>query len=227
MSTNLTGPSLPPLCGGAPSQIVILLHGYVSSGSDLISFAPHWQRGAPEALFLAPNAPHGCPGMDRVYQWWDLSANTPQALAEGAVRAAPALNSYIEERLDEYGLDETRLALVGFSQGAMLALHLGPRRERQIAGIIGYSGALTGAAALAREAVSKPPVLLVHGSADPIVPAAEMRAAKASLQGLGFDVESHVYRGLGHTLNAKAVRLGGKFLRRVLGGRDGGKKVIS
>lgn len=140
-----------PLSGGSPKQIVLLIHGYGSSGADIISLAPHWQQALPDAIFLAPNAPQRC-GMTVGYQWWGLKAFTPQALASGASSAAPAIDAFIDRKFDQYGLTESDLALVGFSQGTMMALHIGLRRERQLAGIVGYSGMLTNAATLSREA---------------------------------------------------------------------------
>ena len=196
---------------------MILLHGYGSNGDDLISLAPHWRQGLPDALFVAPNAPERCPGMGGGYQWWGLSNFSRQALAAGAARAAPALEAYIDARLALHGLSEDRLALVGFSQGTMMALHVGPRRARQIAGIVGYSGMLTDAAALAREVQTKPPVLLVHGAADPVVPVTALHEAKGELQRLGFEVTSHVAQGLGHSVDPTGLRMGGEFVARVLG----------
>ena len=216
MPTLLSGPAVAPYSGGAPKQIVLLLHGYGSNGADLIALAPYWQRALPDALFLAPNAPERCPGAADGYQWWDLSTYTPQALAAGAARAAPALDAYIDAQLTQHGLDASRLALVGFSQGTMMALHAGPRRTRQIAGILGYSGALTGEAALAQEVVTRPPVLLVHGTADAVVPVARMQAAATVLQRLDFAVATHLTPGLGHSIDPEGLRLGGEFLSRVL-----------
>ena len=196
-----------PLSGGRPSRIVLLLHGYGSNGADLIALAPHWQHAMPGALFLAPNAPQRC-GMGAGYQWWGLNAFTQQALAGGAASAAPAIDAFIDRKLDQYGLTEADLAIVGFSQGTMMALHVGLRRKRQAAAIIGYSGMLTGAQSLSREIVSNPPVLLVHGAADPIVPVAALHAAKAALEHLGINVTSHISHGVGHSVDPVGLRLG-------------------
>ncbi|MEO6580502.1 MAG: esterase, partial [Sphingomicrobium sp.] len=127
MSKITNGSSLQPLSGGRPKQVVLLLHGYGSSGADLISLAPHWQRALPDALFLSPNAPQHC-GMTSGYQWWGLTGFSPQALAAGALAAGPAIDAFIDRKLDQYGLTERDLALVGFSQGTMMALHVGLRR---------------------------------------------------------------------------------------------------
>jgi phospholipase/carboxylesterase len=215
LSKIVNGSSLQPLSGSAPKQIVLLLHGYGSNGADLISLAPHWRQVLPDALFLAPNAPQRC-GMGAGFQWWGLSAFTPQALAAGAASAAPAIEAFIDRKLDQYGLSEADLAMVGFSQGTMMALHVGLRRPRPVAAIVGYSGMLTGAAELAHQQITKPPVLLIHGSSDPIVPVAALHAAKRDLEHLGVEVTTHVSHGLGHSVDPVGLRLGGEFVLNAL-----------
>jgi phospholipase/carboxylesterase len=216
LSKIVNGSSLQPLSGGSPKQIVLLLHGYGSNGADLISLAPQWQRALPDALFLAPNAPERLGSLSSGYQWWPLSAFTPQALASGAASAAPAIDAFIDRKLDQYGLAEARLALVGFSQGTMMALHVGLRRPRQIAAIVGYSGMLTGGHELSQLPITKPPVLLVHGSADPIVPVAALHAAKSELEHLGIDVAAHISTGVGHSVDPVGLRMGGEFVAKAL-----------
>jgi phospholipase/carboxylesterase len=213
LSKIVNGSSLQPLSGGAPKQIVLLLHGYGSSGADLISVAPHWQQKLPDALFLAPNAPQRS-GMGAGYQWWGLESFTPQALAVGARSAAPVIEAFVDRKLAQYELSGRDLAIVGFSQGTMMALHVGLRRKEQVAAIVGYSGMLTGGPELSHEVVSKPPVLLVHGSADPIVPVAALHDAKHRLDHLGICVESHVSPGLGHSVDPVGLRLGAEFVVR-------------
>jgi phospholipase/carboxylesterase len=209
----VNGCSLQPK-SGTTRKIVLLLHGYGSSGSDLISLAPHWQQAMPDALFLAPNAPQRC-GMTGGYQWWQLAAFGPQALAAGATSAAPAIDAFIHRKLAQYDLAEGDLAIVGFSQGTMMALHVGLRRSTQVA-IVGYSGMLTGAAELAHHHITKPPVMLIHGSDDPIVPVAALHAAKAQLSKLGIQVSHHVSAGLGHSVDPVGLRLGGEFVAAAL-----------
>ena len=197
------------MSGGSPKQIVLLLQGYGSSGADLITLAPHWQRDLPDALFLAPNAPRRLSNLSSGYQWWPLSAFTPQALASGAASAAPAIETFIDRKLHQYGLTESNLAIVGFSQGTMMALHVGLRRPHPVAAIVGYSGMLTGGHELSHLPITQPPVLLIHGSADPVVPVAALHAAKTQLEHLVIDVTMHISPGVGHSVDPAGLRMGG------------------
>lgn len=214
---NLDGPVLQPASGGEPKSIVILLHGYGSNGADLIGLAPYWQGALPDTLFLAPDAPQPCPGVPGGRQWWALTSLAPEARAAGVRQAAPALDAYIDQQLSQHGFTEDRLALVGFSQGTMMALHVGPRRQHALAGIVGYSGMLADPEALAAEGRTKPPVLLVHGDADPTLPVIALHQAKATLDQLGFAVSTHVSPGLGHSVDDVGLRLGARFLSARLG----------
>jgi phospholipase/carboxylesterase len=215
---TLTGPSLPPAAGGPPREIILLLHGYGSNGADLLGLAPLWRHARPHALFVAPNAPERCTGAPGGYQWWALTEISRAGIAGGAARAAPALDAYIDGLLAEHGLGADRLVIVGFSQGTMMALQVGIRRESAVAGIVAYSGMLADNGRLAGEVRSKPPILLIHGAADSVVPPLAFHDAKAGLHRLGFDVEAHLIPGLDHGVDDHGIRAGGRFLARVLGG---------
>ncbi len=178
----------------------------------MIALAPMWQPLMPDALFLAPNAPQRCSYVARGYQWWPLTGLDPVALATGARHAAPAIDAFIEKKLAQYGLSETDLALVGFSQGTMMALQVGLRRKEAVASIVGYSGMLTGGRDLAPDAITRPPVLLIHGASDPVVPVAALHAAKADLQRLNIPVRDHVAKGVGHTVDPVGLRMGAEFV---------------
>ena len=210
--TLLDGPASAPPASAAPRSLVILLHGYGSNGADLIGLVPYWRAALPDTLFLAPDAPQACPDAPGGRQWWPLTSLSPEARAAGVRVAAPALNAYIDSHLAAHGLTEARLALVGFSQGTMMALHVGPRRPKRLAGIVGYSGMLADPDALAEEAATKPPVLLVHGDADEVLPVTAMGQAKARLEELGFEVAAHVSPGLGHSIDETGLQLGARFL---------------
>ena len=216
MSPIVNGKSLKPRSGAAPRQIVVLLHGFGSSGADMIALAPHWQDALPDALFLAPHAPQRCGIMGAGYQWWGLSGFAPSALAAGAASAAPAIDAFIDKKLEQYGLTEAQLALVGFSQGTMMALHIGLRRARAVAAVVGYSGMLTGVAGLAHKEIAKPPVLLVHGTADPVVPIAALHMAESELKRLGVPVTTHVSFGVAHSVDPVGLRLGRDFIAKAL-----------
>lgn len=212
---TLTGPMMPPASGGDPRSVVILLHGYGSNGDDLIGLAPYWRDALPDTVFLSPNAPQPCPGAPGGFQWWSLTSFSPEARAAGVRQAAPVIDHFIDNVLAHFSLSEDRLALVGFSQGTMASLHVGPRRLQPLAGIVGYSGMLADAGALA-EAPTRPPILLVHGDADPMVPVAAFHQAKDALGAAGFELATHVSPGLGHSIDEPGLKLGGEFLARVL-----------
>ncbi|MDP3172833.1 MAG: dienelactone hydrolase family protein [Phenylobacterium sp.] len=213
---TLTGPIVLPASGGAPKAMVILLHGYGSNGADLIGLAPYWRDALPDVVFLSPNAPQPCPGAPGGYQWWSLTDFSPAARAAGVRAAAPVVDAYIDAQLARYSLGEDRLVLIGFSQGTMMSLHVAPRRERTLAGVIGYSGMLADAQSLGAEVKSKPPVLLVHGDADPMLPVASLYEAEAVLTPLGFDVTTHVSPRLGHSIDEAGLQIGQQFLQHVL-----------
>jgi phospholipase/carboxylesterase len=214
---SLVGPTSPPADGAPPTSLVILLHGYGSNGDDLIGLVPYWRGALPNTLFVSPNAPQPCPGSVGGYQWWPLDSLAPSARAAGVRVSAPILNAFIDEQLAATGLSEDKLVLVGFSQGTMMALHVGPRRKKPIAGIVGYSGMLADPDALAAEVKTKPPVLLVHGDADQVLPVASIADAERRLKILGFDVAAHVSRGLTHSIDEMGLTLGAQFLIDKLG----------
>jgi len=212
----INGASLQPRSGGKPKQIVLLLHGFGSNGQDMIGLARTWQQALPDALFVAPHAPQrSIAGIG--YQWWPLSDISPRALALGAASAAPAIEAFIDRKLDQYALTDADLAIVGFSQGTMMALYVGLRRKQRVAAIVGYSGMLTGGAELKNEIQSRPPVLLVHGSHDAIVPVAALHTAEAELRRLEVEVTTHISNGIDHTVDPVGLRLGCEFLRAGFG----------
>ncbi len=216
MLTKLSGPSRPPAAGGAPQQLVILLHGLGADGNDLIGLAPCWAPQLPEAEFLAPNAPFACDMAPYGYQWFSVQDRSPAAVLGGVRAAAPILDGFIDEALAERGLDDSRLALVGFSQGTMMSLFVGLRRARPLAGILGYSGRLLAPELLASELRARPPVLLVHGTDDPLVPYASLAAAESALRAAGVPVETLSCPGVGHSIDQNGLVRGGRFLTEVL-----------
>ncbi len=214
--TTLDGPRLRPASGGPATSLVVFLHGYGANGNDLIDIGRMWAPALPETAFVSPHAPEPCAEMPVGRQWFPLARTDPHLL-RGRIRgAAPALDAFLDAELAAHGLADDRLVLVGFSQGTMMALHVGPRRAARIAGIIGYSGLLAGPEDLATEARHKPPVLLVHGAADPVIPVVAIQAAANALGDAGFAVEWHIRPQLQHGIDQEGLALGADFLRRVL-----------
>ena len=214
--TALDGPRHPPSGGARTKRIVLLLHGYGADGDDLIGLAPSWADGLPGTLFVSPHAPFPCEGAPFGRQWFGIADRDEGMRLAGLRAAAGMIDGLIDSLLAEYGLPPASLALAGFSQGAMLALHVGPRREGALAGILGFSGRLLAPGLLAGEARTRPPVRLVHGDRDDLVPADSMEAAAAALRGGGFGVETFLRPGLGHGIDPEGMRLGQEFLRTAL-----------
>lgn len=216
VSSGLNGPRVAAKSGQTRS-LVIFLHGYGSNGADLISLSDYWSELLPHTAFVSPNAPQMVPGMGQAYQWWSITSLDPTQRRAGASQAAPILQAFIDEELARHGLDESRIALVGFSQGTMMALHAAATRERPLAGVVGFSGMVADAEVIAG-ARSKPPVILIHGDADPMIPIAAFHQARTTLDQAGFPVAGHVSPGLVHSIDATGLYLAGGFLARSLAG---------
>lgn len=214
---ELSGPSHGPRRGGKPKQLVVLLHGYGADGEDLIGLAPMISAILPDAVFHAPNAPFPCAENPMGRQWFGISRLDPALMLAGVRAAAPFVDAFLDDTMAALGLTEAETALVGFSQGTMMALHVGPRRARPLAGIVGFSGLLAGAETLAAEAVSRPRTLLAHGTDDPMVPFQSMARAAAALKAAGIDAATHAAPGVGHSIDESGLRRAASFLVDALG----------
>jgi phospholipase/carboxylesterase len=218
MLSNLDGPRMPPAAGGRPTSLVVLLHGYGSNGADLISLAPHWAKLMPQTQFVAPNAPEPVAMAPGGYQWFGLSRMDARELERGVEKAAPTVQKFLDRELERYQLPPQKLALVGFSQGTMMALHAGVRRPA-LAGIVGFSGALPAPDKLKAEARCAPPVLLVHGDQDDMVPVSATLDAAEGLAKAGLSAQWHISLGLPHAIGPDGLALGGEFLKAALAGK--------
>ena len=199
-----------PASGQPPKQVILLLHGYGSNGRDLISLAPYFAKTAPNALFISPDAPFPCEMGGGGFQWFSLAHYTPEALIKGTKEATPILQTFIDEILKKHNLEDENLILIGFSQGTMMSLYVGPRRKNKIAGILGYSGALIHENDLAD--VQKPPICLVHGEADDVVTINRYHDAVRDLKAAGFDVSGCAVPHLVHSIDEKGIMTGIEFI---------------
>jgi phospholipase/carboxylesterase len=213
---GLDGPRLPPRAGGPPRQLVVLLHGVGADGADLMSFAPVLAEALPHAAFVAPDAPFPCDMAPYGLQWFSLQDRSPARLVAGVRAVEPAVRAFLDAELSRLSLPASALALVGFSQGAMTALHAGLRMADAPAAILAYSGALLAPESLAAEirAASPPPVLLVHGESDGVVPVHLSRAAEQALRAAGVPVQALYIPGLDHTVDAAGLAAGSAALLR-------------
>ncbi len=223
---NLDGPRLEPRSGAA-RQLVVFLHGYGADGNDLIDIGRAWQQLLPQAAFVSPHAPEPCGQAPVGRQWFALTFRNPDERWIGVNKAAPLLERFLDAELARHKLPPSALALVGFSQGTMMALHVGLRRTVPPAAIVGYSGLLVersdgDAEKFAAEITSRPPVLLVHGDRDDLIPPQALFQAMQGLAALGVPVEWHLSAGVGHGIDAEGLRHGGEFLARRFGVPQGG-----
>jgi phospholipase/carboxylesterase len=215
---ELDGPRLEPRSGKA-RRLVVFLHGYGADGNDLIELGRAWQPLLPDAAFVSPHAIEPCGQAPSGRQWFPLTFRDPNERWTGVNKAGPVLEKFIEAELTRRQLPPTALALVGFSQGTMMALHVGLRRAAAPAAIVGYSGIFVlpeeaEPASIVAEVRSRPPVLLVHGDRDDLIPAQALLEAAQGLADLGVAVEWHLSAGIGHGIDAEGLRHGGEFLAR-------------
>lgn len=213
--TELHGPEQAPRSGKPAKQLVVLLHGLGSDGADLLSLAPELSDTLPDAHFVSPNAPFNCDMAPFGYQWFSLLSYDQNAMLEGAAAVAPILNHYIESQLARLKLKANKLALVGFSQGAMMALYIGLRHPQGCAGILGYSGALLDTPLRPDIIKSKPPVCIIHGMADPVVPYMAHANTQRELTAAGVEVQAHSFPLLAHNIDQRGMEIGQKFLKSV------------
>ncbi|MDT3684667.1 MAG: dienelactone hydrolase family protein [Pseudorhodoplanes sp.] len=215
---KLDGPRLDPRSGKA-KRLVVFLHGYGADGNDLIDIGQAWQDLLPDTAFVSPHAPEPCGQAPVGRQWFELTFRNPDERWTGVNKAAPMLNAFLDEELARYRLPPAALALVGFSQGTMMSLHVGLRRAAPVAAIVGYSGMFVmpndGPPETIRTDVrSRPPVLLIHGDRDDLIPAQALFLACRALSEIEIPVEWHLSQGIGHAIDGEGLRHGGEFLAR-------------
>jgi phospholipase/carboxylesterase len=218
---QLKGPRLPAK-SGQTKQLVVFLHGYGADGNDLIEIGRQWQRWLPDAAFVAPNAPEACAQSPMGRQWFPLTFRDPHERWRGVTQSGPGLDAYLDAELESLGLPPSKLALVGFSQGTMMALHVGLRRSAAPAAILGYSGMVVleegkGPESLKGQLRAKPPILLVHGDQDQVIPLDALFITADALGAAEVPCQWHLSLGMAHGIDGEGLRQGGIFLARAFG----------
>jgi phospholipase/carboxylesterase len=221
MAENLNGPRLEPR-GGPAKRLVVFLHGYGADGNDLIEIGRAWQGLMPDTAFVSPHAPRPCGQAPMGREWFPLTFRNPDERWTGCLAAAPGLQQFLDAELARLKLPPSALALVGFSQGTMMALHAGLRRATAPAAIVGYSGMFVlpndgPPDPIAGEIKAKPPVLLIHGDQDELIPVQALFMGAQALAALEVPVEWHISPGIGHGIDQEGLRHGGEFLARRFG----------
>lgn len=206
---------------GVARSVVVFLHGYGANGADLLGLADPLGDHLPDTLFVAPDAPENCAGAPFGYQWFPIpwiDGSSEEEAERGMVQAAEDLNAFLDAVLIDEDLLPEQMVLFGFSQGTMMSLQVAPRREDEVAGIVAFSGRLLAPELLADEAVSKPPVLLVHGDQDDVVPVQSLPEAAEALQQAGFrEVYAHIMKGTAHGIAPDGLSVALAFMRDKLG----------
>ncbi|OWU83904.1 phospholipase [Oceanicola sp. 22II-s10i] len=209
-----------PLSGDTRS-IVVFLHGYGANGADLLGIADVLGEHMPDTLFVAPDAPESVPGAPFGYQWFPIpwmDGSSEEEAEAGREAAVADINAFLDALMVDEDVLPEQVVLFGFSQGTMMSLHVAPRREDPVAGVVAFSGRLLNPEALADEVVSRMPVLLVHGDADEVVPVQSLPAAAEALQAAGFkEVYAHIMKGTGHGIAPDGLSVALAFMRDKLG----------
>jgi phospholipase/carboxylesterase len=219
MAVPIDGPRVQAKSGKA-RQLVVFLHGYGADGNDLIEIGRQWRGLLPDADFVAPHAPQRCAASPMGRQWFPLTMRDPNERWLGVVAARPTLDAFLDAELARRGLDERSLALVGFSQGAMMALHVGLRRAAAPRAILGYSGMLVAPldSADARPAQNPPPaILLVHGEEDELIPVEALMMSANALGAMNAPTQWHLSAGIGHGIDNAGLMHGALFLAQSFG----------
>jgi phospholipase/carboxylesterase len=204
---------------GDAEQIVVFLHGYGANGADLIGLADSILPHMPNTVFVAPDAPEGCPGNPGGFQWMSIpwmDGSSEEAASASLRSSSDDLNNYLDQMLEAEGLTEDRMILFGFSQGTMMSLHIAPRRADQLAGVVCFSGRLLEPEHLADEILTRPPILLLHGDEDEVVPYENLPAAAEVLQAAGIDVFVHIMKGTAHGIAPDGLSVALAFMREQL-----------
>ncbi len=206
---------------GETRSVVVFLHGYGANGADLLGLADPLGEHLPDTLFVAPDAPESVAGMPNGYQWFPIpwiDNSSEEESERGMAQAVIDLNAYLDALMVDEDVLPEQVVLFGFSQGTMMALHVAARREDEVAGVVAIAGRLLAPESLADEAVSRPPILLIHGDQDDVVPPESLPQAAEALQEAGWvDVFAHIMKGTAHGIAPDGLSVALAFMRDKLG----------
>lgn len=206
---------------GTIRSVVVFVHGYGANGADLLGLADPLGEHLPDTLFVAPDAPESIPGMPFGFQWFPipwLDGSSQEEAERGMVAAVDDLNAFLDALMVDEDVLPEQVVLFGFSQGSMMSLHVAPRREDAVAGVVAFSGRLLAPETLIDEVQVRMPVLLVHGDQDDMVPVQSLPEAAEALQKAGFqEVFAHVMKGTGHGIAPDGLGVALAFMRDKLG----------
>ena len=208
--------SIPPLSKNKPRQAIILCHGYGGDGKDISTLAINWQRFLPDAIFLCPNAPEICSVNPQGYQWFDLASDEEEVILEKSLVAEKKLSIFLDQVFENFQLEPSNLALVGFSQGTMMGIQVGIKKKNKINCLIGYSGKIINQKHLSENINSKPKMFLMHGDKDTIVPPTHLLEAKEYLKKNGINVKTKMFKNCEHRIPVEGSSLGLGFLKKNL-----------
>ena len=212
----LDGISVSPLPKNKPRHAIVLCHSYGGDGKDISTLAANWQRFLPDAIFLCPNAPEVCAVNPQGYQWFDLTTEKEEIILEKSLIAEEKLNTFLDQVFDNFQLEPTNLALVGFSQGCMMSIQVGLKKKNKINCLIGYSGKIINQKHLLDNINSKPKIFLMHGANDTIVPPTHLLEAKEYLNKCGLKIKIKLFKNCDHRIPVEGSSLGLGFLRKNL-----------
>ena len=215
-SYNLEVTSILPLSKNKPQQAVVLCHGYGGDGKDISALAINWQRFLPDAIFLCPNAPEICSVNPQGYQWFDLASDEEEVILEKSLVAEKKLSIFLDQVFENFQLEPSNLALVGFSQGTMMGIQVGIKKKNKINCLIGYSGKIINQKHLSENINSKPKMFLMHGENDTIVPPTHLLEAKEYLKKNGINVKTKMFKNCEHRIPVEGSSLGLGFLKKNL-----------
>ena len=215
-SYNFEVTTITSLSKNKPQQAIVLCHGYGGDGRDISVLANNWQRFLPECIFLCPNAPEICAVNPQGYQWFDLTLDKEEVILEKSLIAEEKLNIFLDQVLDNFQLDPSNLALVGFSQGCMISIQIALKKKKQINCLVGYSGKVINQKHLSDNINSKPKIFLMHGANDTIVSPTYLLEAKEYLVNHGLKIKTKIFKDCEHKIPVEGSSLGLEFLRKNL-----------